>query len=300
MKQMRVTQPMLNSQMLSSLSKNLDRMGKVQQQLSTGKMINKPSDDPVGLSYSMRYRSELTANEQYQRNLDSAISWIDFGDTTVGQSVDVLQNARVLAVQGATETNSQQAREAIALEIDELNEQLREVANSRFNGKHVFNGQRTDQPPYPNTDSYLSATFDDGSISFEVSRGVSVDVNLHAGQVFGEADAIDNAFSALELLSSSLKSGDQDGVQSALGQIDTRIDKVLESWADLGARSNRVELIENRLKDANLNIQSLISKTEDADMAAVITNLKMEENVYQASLSAGARIIRPSLIDFLR
>jgi flagellar hook-associated protein 3 FlgL len=291
---------MLNKQMLSSLNKNLGRMEKVQQQLSTGKMINKPSDDPVGLSYSMRFRSELTANEQYQRNLDSAVSWLDMSDTTVGQSVNILQRARELAVQGANGTNPKEALEGIAAEIDELFEQFREVANTRFNGKFIFNGQRTDQAPYQNQDSFQTASFDTGKISFELSRGVTLGVSLHAGQVFGEAGEADNAFAALRLLSDSLKTEDQAGVQTALGKIDTRLDKTLESWADLGARKNRVDLIESRLQDANINIQSLISKTEDADMAAVITNLKTEENVYQASLSAGARIIRPSLIDFLR
>jgi flagellar hook-associated protein 3 FlgL len=291
---------MLNKQMLSSLNKNLGRMEKVQQQLSTGKMINKPSDDPVGLGYSMRYRSELSANEQYQRNLDSSVSWLDFGDTTVGQAVNVLQRARELAVQGANGSNPQQAREAIASEVDELTKQLREIANSKFNGKYVFNGQRTDQPPYPNPNSYLTASFDTGKISFEVSRGVSVGVNLHAGEIFGDAAAVDNAFASLDLLSTSLRAGNQQDTGTALGQLDSRIDQTLESWADLGARKNRVDLIDNRLKDSNINIQSLLSKTEDADMATVITNLKTEENVYQASLSAGARIIRPSLIDFLR
>jgi flagellar hook-associated protein 3 FlgL len=291
---------MLNNNMLSSLRNNLSRMEKVQQQLSSGKMINKPSDDPVGLSYSMRYRSELSANEQYQRNLDSAVSWLDFGDATVGQSVDVLQRARELAVQGATGSNPQQAREAIAAEVDELAEQLREIANSKFNGKYVFNGQRTDKPPYPDPDSYTTASFDTGKISFEVSRGVNIGVNLHAGEIFGDVTDEDNAFAALDLLSKSLRSGDQEEIGKALGQLDSRLDQVLESWADLGARNNRVELIDNRLKEANTNVQSLLSKTEDADMAAVITNLKTEENVYQASLSAGARIIRPSLVDFLR
>jgi flagellar hook-associated protein 3 FlgL len=297
---MRVTQQMLNNNMLSSLRNNMSRLDKVQKQLNTGKMINKPSDDPVGLGYSMRYRSELAANEQYQRNLDSAVSWLDFGDTTVGQSVDVLQRARELAVQGANGSNPQEALNNIAAEVEELTEQLRGIANSKFNGKYVFNGQRTDQPPYPDANSYQTASFDQGSISFELSRGVTIDVNLHAGEIFGEAGEVDNAFEALNSLSTSLRNGDQAGTDQALGKLDNRLDKVLESWADLGARSNRVELIENRLIDGNTNIQSLLSKTEDADMAAVITNLKTEENVYQASLSAGARIIRPSLVDFLR
>ncbi len=275
-------------------------MEKIQRQLATGKMISKPSDDPVGLSYSMRFRSELTANDQYQRNLDSAVSWVDYSETTIGQAAQVIQRARELAVQGANGPNPQDALNSIAAEIDQLQEQLREIANSRFNGKFVFNGQKTDQAPYPDQNSYLSSTFDSGKISFELSRGVVVDVNMHAGEIFGEAGEGDNIFNVLATLSNALRTGDANEIQAQLGNLDTRSDKVIERWTDLGAKRNRIDLIDNRLKDSNINLQALISKTEDADMAAVITNLKTEENVFQASLSAGARIIRPSLIDFLR
>lgn len=297
---MRVTQKMLNNNMLHSLSNNLSKMEKIQRQLATGKMISKPSDDPVGLSYSMRFRSELTANDQYQRNLDSAVSWVDYSETTIGQAAQVIQRARELAVQGANGPNPQDALNSIAAEIDQLQEQLREIANSRFNGKFVFNGQKTDQAPYPDQNSYLSSTFDSGKISFELSRGVVVDVNMHAGEIFGEAGEVDNIFNVLATLSNALRTGNANEIQAQLGNLDTRSDKVIERWTDLGAKRNRVDLIDNRLKDSNINLQALISKTEDADMAAVITNLKTEENVFQASLSAGARIIRPSLIDFLR
>lgn len=301
---MRVTQQMLNTQMLGNLTKNLGRIEKVQEQLATSRKINRPSDDPVGLTYAMRYRSELTASDQYARNLDSAISWVDYQETMVRQAVDVLQRARELTVNAANGTNPNEAYQSIAAEIDELVAQLHEIANSQFNGKYVFNGQRTDQPPYPDIDSYatIPATFDTGKISFEVSNGVVIDVNLHAGEVFGQpgAETGNNIFATLKELSGYLNAGNEDGITHSLANLDLHIDDTLQALANLGARSNRLDLIENRLADGSINVQALLSKTEDADMAEVITNLKMEEAVYQASLSAGARIIRPSLIDFLR
>jgi len=85
-----------------------------------------------------------------------------------------------------------------------------------------------------------------------------------------------------------------------LGQIDQRMDNILVKWAEVGARANRIELITNRLLDESINVQSLLSRTEDADVAELMVNLKTQENVYQASLSTGAQIIRPSLVDFMR
>lgn len=295
----RVTQSMLNTQFMRNLNNNLSRMEKLQEQMSSGRRINKPSDDPVGISFSMRYRSELETNEQYQRNVDSALSWLSYTDETLGQAGEVMQRARELAVQGATGTNPQEALDTIAMEIDQLSEQLLSIANSKFNGKYVFNGQLTDVKPYQ-ASTAGSATPNTGVINFEIGVGVKIPVNVSGKAVFGQPNEANNMFVALEDLSYSLKSGNIRAVGDSIGKLDERIDAFLSVRADIGAKTNRIELAEDRLVDININLSSLKSKTEDADMAAVITNLKMDENVYQASLSAGSRLIQPSLVDFIR
>src|SRR5690554_3639497 len=105
----RVTQSMMNSQLLRNLNLNTNRMNVMQDQIATGKRINKPSDDPVGISYAMRYRSELASNEQYQGNVDSAISWLENTDTTLGQVGDALHRLRELTVKAANGTNPEDA-----------------------------------------------------------------------------------------------------------------------------------------------------------------------------------------------
>ncbi|SFL89066.1 flagellar hook-associated protein 3 FlgL [Paenibacillus sp. 1_12] len=296
----RVTQTMLNTQLLRNLNNNLGRMDNLQNQLATGKRINKPSDDPVGVSFSLRYRSELALNDQYQRNVDGAVSWLDYTDTTLGQAGDVLQRARELAVQGATGTNSEESLNAMKIEIDQLNEQLLGIANSRFNGKYVFNGQKTDVKPYTDVATAGATDSDTEDIQFEIGVGVRLAINKTGQQVFGAADGVDNAFNILSSLSNALSSQDQKGIGKAIEHMDTRMNKLLAARSDVGAKTNRIQLAEDRLKDIDTNLQSLQSKTEDADMSQVITNLKMDENVYQASLSAGSQLIRPSLADFLR
>lgn len=307
---MRVTPKMLSDQMLSNLNKNLSRLQKVQWQMNTGKKIAKPSDDPVGINYSLRYRSDLTVNAQHQRNLDSAMSWLENVDSALNQIVQVVDRIRYLTVQGANGTNSEQSLEAIAQEMEELKKQLYEIGNSQFNGKYIFNGHQTDEPPYPiDTDGdgnpdgydYKKSPLNDGSIEFEVARGVTIQVNSLASQIFGEqTNDNDNIFAIVDRIIEALNTNNPEGVGTELGALDKRMDKILEEWAIVGARYNRMELMNNRLKDDKLNVTTLLSKTEDADLAEVIINLKTEENIYRSSLSAGARIIQPSLIDFLR
>jgi flagellar hook-associated protein 3 FlgL len=295
----RVTQSMLSSQLMRNLNSNMKQLDNLQNQLSTGRRINKPSDDPVGITYSMRYRSELSANDQFGRNIDQAQSWLDFTDTVLDQANQVFQRVRELAVQGASSTNPQTARDAIKSEIDELYSHMIQLGNSDFNGKHIFNGQITDRKPYSESNPESTVT-DSYKVQFEISPGVKMSTSITGNEVFGAAGEQDNTFQVLKELSAALGSGDTGSVSDLIGQIDSRYDKFLQSRAEIGARTNRLDHAESRLNDISINLEKLQSKTEDADMAEVITNLKTSENVYQSSLSAGARLIRPSLIDFLR
>jgi flagellar hook-associated protein 3 FlgL len=295
----RVTQSMMSNQLLRNLNMNMRRMGQLQEQLNTGRKLNRPSDDPVGITYSMRYRSELSANQQYERNLDEANSWLDFTDSMLGQANDVFQRVRELAVQGANDTNTQESLNAIKAEIEQLYEQMVQIGNSQYNGKYIFNGQLTDVPPYTAANAAAETT-DPVSMQFEISTGVRINVSITGNQVFGDPTDDDNTFKVMQDLITALGNGDTHEVSNLIGKLDSRIDKFLEVRADVGARSNRLEHAENRLKDLNINLESLQSKTEDADLAEVITRFLMAENVYRSSLSAGSKLIQPSLVDFLR
>ncbi|OBZ10351.1 flagellar biosynthesis protein FlgL [Bacillus sp. FJAT-26390] len=317
---MRVTQSMMNSQLLRNVSSNMGRMNNLQNQLSTGMKINKPSDDPVGITFALRYRSEIDSNAQYTENVDSALSMLQYTDTTIGQAGEIMQRFRELMVNGSNGTNEQTSLDAIKTEVSQLFNQMIEIGNSQFNGKQVFNGELTGTKPYsamtleqaidplavpPQTKAYNNAS-DPGAIKFELAPGMTLATNITGNEVFGNPVASDtdtnsdNVFQLLRRAHDMLSSGDQKGLSNLIGQVDTRMNTMLTKRAEIGARINRVELIENRLKDSEINLQTVKSKVEDADIAEVITNLKAEENVYQASLSVGAQLIRPSLVDFLR
>ncbi|MCU6792945.1 flagellar hook-associated protein FlgL [Paenibacillus sp. WQ 127069] len=295
----RVTQSMMSSQFLRNLNTNMNQMDKLQNQLSTGQRINKPSDDPVGISFSMRYRSELSANDQYQSNASAATSWLSYTDTVLGQAGDVLQKLRESAVKASNGTNPQEALDTIKSEASQLYEQMVDIGNSQFNGKYVFNGELTDVQPYTLANAQNEQA-DEGTIRFEIGVGVKIGVNASANKAFGLPTDPDNVFKITQDFVTALGKGDFTGINKAIGDFDSRMNKVLDMRSDTGAKMNRIELSEDRLKDVAINVASLQSKTEDADMSVVITNMKVAENVYQASLSTGAKIIQPSLVDFLR
>jgi flagellar hook-associated protein 3 FlgL len=295
---------MMHSQLLRNVNNNLDRMSKNQNILSTGNKINRPADDPVGITYALRYRSELSINEQYQKNIDSAKSFVDHTDTVLSQLTDVIHRAAELTTQGINGTNPQSAMDAIAKEMGELYNQAVTIGNDKFNGKSIFNGQFTDKTPYTTAGAPQEKT-DNQKISYQFAAGVTIPINVTGEDVFGSADdpkapTPDNLFTVLKGLQTAFESGNQQDAKDLMGQLSIRMDKVLDVRAEVGARANRIDLMDSRIKDLNQNITELDAKTEDADVAETITKLKQDENVYQASLSVGAKIIQPSLLDYLR
>lgn len=300
---LRVTQSMMHLQLSRNLNRNLNQMEGLQDQLTTGRKINKASDDPVGITYALRYRGELASNEQYQKNADSAHSWLDFNDTVLNQAGDVLKRVKELVVQGSTGTNPQVALDNIRDEIGQLKGQLIDIANSKMNGKYVFNGQTYDKKPYDEAATGFDASAvvtDAGEVSYAVGVGVVLPVNVTGNEVFGNPGESDNVFTVLDNIMASLAAGNHADVSAQLSSLETRTNKVLNAASDIGARVNRVELMQNRLDDLELNLTSMQSNVEDADYEQLLIDSKVNENIYQASLSVGSKVISPSLVDFLR
>ncbi|NQX70115.1 flagellar hook-associated protein FlgL [Paenibacillus alba] len=295
----RVTQSMMHSQLLRNVNNNMGRMETNQNILATGKKINKPSDDPVGITYALRYRSELSINEQYQKNVDMASSQVEHTDTILGQVGDIVQRANELVTRGLNGTNPQSALDAIAKEIGQIYEQAVTLGNDQLNGKYIFNGQKTDIQPYTSAGAATETT-DSGKLISQFAAGVTIPLNVTGSEVFGQTTDSDNLFSVLKGLQTAFSAGDQATAKSLYDEFGTRITKILEVRSEVGARANRLDLINNRIKDLDLNLNSLDATTEDADMAETITKLKSDESVYQASLSVGAKIIQPSLLDYIR
>jgi flagellar hook-associated protein 3 FlgL len=296
----------MHLQLMRNLNRNMAQMDEIQLQTTTGRKINKASDDPVGITYSLRYRAELAANDQYKKNVDSALSWLEFNDTVLGQTGDVLKRLKELTTQGSNGTNPSVALDNVKNEILQLKTQLIEIGNSKMNGKYVFNGEQFGSPPFDIGATGFdakSAEGDKGVINYGISVNMNIDINFTADQIFGSPDAAgtgNNVFSVIDRIVAGLTSNNYQAVSAELKNIDSSVDRVLNVRAEIGARVNRLELMDNRLADLGINLKDMKSKTEDADFEKLLIDSQINENIYQASLSVGAKVISKSLVDFLR
>lgn len=297
---MRVTNSMQNTQLLMNLRNTHANILKWQDKLATGQRIQRPGDDPVGIGYIMRYNTELNRYDEFLENARTGTGWLRTMDDLMQQSNDVLKRVKVLVQQAATGTTPDDARNQIAAEIKQLKEQLVSIGNSTYAGRYVFNGQKTDIQPYTNTNAANEHT-DQGVYYLNVSPSVKVPVSITGEVIFGEGGAADNTFKILDDIITHLQTpGSQSDLINDMNLIDQASDRISISWAEIGARMNRFELVENRILDEVASLKKLRSEMGDVDMAEAITEIKLQENVLQAALATGARIMQVSLIDFLR
>ena len=307
MSMQRITQRSIAQSSLLGLQTNLGRLAKVQEQLSSGRTLNRPSDSPSGTVAAMTFRSEATAAEQHVRSAEDGQSWLN----TIGGKLMSMQNgvnrAAELAVQGlSTGSSSGQVREALAAQVDGIRAGLLDDANASYLGRPVFGGVTTGTAAYQPDGSYVGTakpavgTLDPPAVVRTVGPGTKVRVDITGEEVFtSPTDPSKNLFTVLGEISASLRS---DSV--GLGPLLTELNAIQESMrtgiADVGARMNHVDGALQTAKDAVINLTTSLSEVESTDVAAAIVEMKLGEMSYQAALAATSRAIQPSLVDWLR
>ncbi|MEK4027933.1 flagellar hook-associated protein FlgL [Pseudobacillus sp. FSL P4-0506] len=295
---MRVTQSMLSNNMLRNLSNSYSRLGKYQEQITSQKKINRPSDDPLVAMKGITYRRNLQEVQQYQRNFGEAYNWVDNADSSLDKAGLALDRIRELTVQVSNDTYDATQRKAAAEEIKQLRNHLVNIANTKVGEKYLFNGTDTLKAPVTDgTPPTFNSPRNNGDVELELSKGIYIPVNVKPEEAFDS-----NLFKEIDDLITTLEDPSKSG--SEVGQYLEVVDKhkanVLNARADLGARANRIELMEDRVDTQEVISTKAMSENEDIDFEKVITELIAQESVHRAALSIGARIIQPSLMDFLR
>lgn len=290
---------MLSSNSLKNLSESYRRMGQYQDQLATGKKITKPSDDPVVAMKGMFYRSGLTEVEQYKRNLSEIYLWMENSEAGIEQGNNGLQRVRELVIQGKNDTMSPTDREAIAREVEQIKDDLVQVANTQVSGRYIFHGTDISNPPVTTANPpKVAKNLGDPAINnykVEISRGISLRANVNPANVFNQ-----ELFDVVQGIQTSLEENQPEALTGLLERLDKAMDSLSAERSELGARNNRLEMIDNRIAQQEVMASRVLSDNEDADIERVITDLKTQESVHRAALGVGARILQPTLLDFLR
>jgi flagellar hook-associated protein 3 FlgL len=312
----RITNNVMATRMLADLRTTYARMARTQDQISSGKRIGAPSDDPLGAAQARLRRSDLDGIDRHREGAETAKSWLDASETAMSHLDDILQRARELTLQAANGTNTSADRRRIAAEIDQLAESAKDAVSIKVGDTYIFSGTATTTSPYGagTGDAYQG---DAGQVLRDIGPGVSVQLNaqvpvqpsgtapLTGRAILGDGGGTDGrVLDTLRTLAAHLR-GTTPADQAALGTtdlqaLDANLRTVIDARSVIGATQNRIEAAITRLDDLEDTGKTVLSDIEDTDLAQALSDLSMQQTAYQAALRSGAQIIQPSLLDFLR
>ena len=291
----RTTPGIVSRAMTDGLESNLDRLRRLQEQISSGRVVNRPSDSPVAAVASMQIRSDRTRTTQYSRNADDGRGWLNTADTALTSSLSSVGRVRELLGQSLSGAISPEARNAMAQEVESLRQGVVNLANTRYLGRPVFAGTAGTDDAFDTAGNYLG---DNGVVQRSVAPGASVQVNTTGPTAFGSGP--DALFSVLGDIVTHLQNNDDAGLHADLTRLDKAASTVQNALGEVGARYNRVEAMQNAAASKLVTLTDQLSATEDIDLPKTIMELQLQQTAYQAALGSTAKVIQPSLMDFLK
>jgi len=302
----RVTHFTVRNSTLNNVQANLQRMSQLQAQMSSGYKINRASDDPSGTADVLRIQSDQQQLDQYSRNAADGEAWLTTVDSALATSLSSLRKARDLTVQGGNGALGTNSRIALAQEIEGVRDALLAQANTTYLGRPVFAGT-TAGPAFagpdgvptttPPTAPYTFGGEPAGAVTRTVASGTTIRVDTEGAAVFGTGAG--SVFALLDQIATTLRTTDDDP-NGNLTAIDGFLDRMTTEVASVGARQNQVDAAQDLIGENQITAKTRLGAIQDVDIAQIVLDLGSQEVAYKGALSAAAKVLQPTLLDFLR
>jgi flagellar hook-associated protein 3 FlgL len=294
---MRITQRYLIDSSVDRVQQNQDALDQIRAQIANGRRIQRPEDDPQATQQAINLRAQLATVQTSLTNINYSSDWMSATEAALNSITDILGDAQVRALQLANDTYSAETRETLSSEVKELFKQVIDIGNLENGGQSLFAGYKVDQKPFTANMDDLTYTYsgDSGVISHELETGNRVAIN-----VAGSDALFSQTLTALKNFYDALQINDTAAIRTSVNELDEALDTTLQRQGDIGSRMKGIDAVIKRLNQYELNIQNLISKAEDVDMAEASLQLASYEQGYQATLASISRVMPGySLFDYL-
>ncbi|WP_349899713.1 flagellar hook-associated protein FlgL [Parafrigoribacterium soli] len=294
----RVTNQSLTRNAQYNLQTGMAALAKLQNQASSRKAIGVPSDDPAGTTKALQVRSQQAATAQYGRNIADGNAWLGTIDSTLTTVSNILGRIRDLTVQGANDgTMSPTSKDAIATELTSLKGELLRQSNTSYLGRSIFAGN-TDAGVAFNPDYSFNGAAG-STVQRRIDANTTVRVDADGAAVFGTAATTPGSlFTLVDNIVSDLQSGVNVGAR--LGEIDARKQAISAQQAVIGTTQAQMDRAEQTNASQTVSLEAQRSSVEDLDLGKLILDLQTQQTTYQASLGVTAKVLQPTLMDFLR
>jgi flagellar hook-associated protein 3 FlgL len=293
---MRISTSQMYQSHLGRIQESQTQMFALQRQVMTGKRFERMSEDPVAGQRVLSAQGLQRRLEQTDRNLRHADEYLGLTETTLGQISDLTQEAKTLAIQGASAAAQPESLQALATQIGEIQKRLVDLGNTRTTtGGYLMSGQDTGTRAFTVSGTGITYDGDDLPVNVEIRPGETMRVNLpQAGPL------VIDLYNRLENLKSNLLAGrTQDISGTDLVELEDSRSQVNAARGSIGTLmqtvANQKEQTQRRIDD----LTTRISEVQDVDLAEAMTNLQLAQTAYQAALTVTARASQLSLMDYL-
>ncbi len=294
----RITQVSRNRLVLSDMQANLSRAVGYQSQLSSGKRVQVMSDDPAAARRALMFRVQEQRNRDFVANIDRSLSMLDATDQALTEMTTVLDEAKTMAVQGATGSQSAASRRALAASVDGLIARMMDLGNTVHDGRFLFGGTEVHTRPFSLDPDGQRVRYHGDLDAFSVAIGPNsmAQVNSNGHALFLDKTDV---FASLIDLREALLDDDPQRIGDLIEDLDQVHEHVTAQQGTLGGRMQRLELTRSQLEQAEARLQEQVSREVDADMTEVIMRFQAAQVALEAGLQAGARVMQPSLLDYI-
>jgi flagellar hook-associated protein 3 FlgL len=300
----RITPAMVTGSTLNDINSALGALERTSNELSSGKTILAPSDNPYGASRVIDLQSQLDGLTSYAANAKDGISWATTAESAMSNMGSLLQRVRELVVQASNGTYNQSNLNSIATEVTQLTETIKQDASTQYAGQYVFSGSKTTVAPYQQgeNDAYGGNA---ATVARSIGPGASVTVGADISTLLGNGKAAEDGklLDVLRTISQHLLEGTPESKQALnttdLKNLDANMETLSRLQATTGSAVEQLQTASNRIEDLQVAITKTLSDTQDADIAKTSIAYSNEQAAYQAALRAGANIVQESLLNFL-
>lgn len=306
---MRITNNIIFSQLTADINAASARLFRQQRQITSAQRINVPSDDPLGAGVALSLRTALAQIEQAQRNGAAAEARLQASSNRLDSFLSTIGQVRDLALRGSTGTLTTSDRQNLAAEVNQRLEQILADANGQSIDGYLFGGTQTAVVPFTATrdvnGNIIAVSANplgiNGQVKANLPGGVSMMANVLGSDVFSKPiGAFSGLFPLLINVRDQLNTGTAASVAATLADLDQALDLVGGVSADVGSRIRRIRELGQGAERDLVNLKARLSETEDTDLAEASIQFQQAQNVYQAALAVASRVVRTSLLDFLR
>lgn len=301
---MRITTQIMTTNYTKNLNTNLNQLQSVTNQINTGQIVSKPSDNPFLATRMMDFEAEIASKEQYKRNIEDIDGFLTMSDSALGQLNDQFTRIKELTIQASTGTNTESELAVISKEVNQIIHSMVDTLNTNFEDKYIFSGYQTDTKPFElieNPDGTFEVRYHgDANVSkVEISKGIEASTNITGVEILGDYNGR-NLFESLNEISKALSTNDQNALTGLLEEVNAHQSNILQLRGKVGAQQSRMEIALNRSENEILNLKNVLSKAADTDLASAIIEAKTLETAYLASLQVSSYMFQPSLLNFLK